>query len=77
MDAVALMNSGMIDNPKDALEAAVIGAIDNPMEANVAKQILERVEMPADLYLDALVSNVREVERDGFLSGRPEEDDNA
>ena len=43
MDAVALMNSGMIDNPKDALEAAVIGAIDNPMEAKVAAQILNNL----------------------------------
>jgi hypothetical protein len=40
-DAVVLMTCGLYDNPIDALSAAVIAAIDSPIEAQVAKRILE------------------------------------
>jgi hypothetical protein len=43
MDAVALMNSGLTDSPVDALGAAVIAAIDNPLEAKAATQILKNL----------------------------------
>lgn len=40
IDAVFLMNIGATDDVKKALEQAVIDAIDSPIEAKVAKQIL-------------------------------------
>jgi hypothetical protein len=40
IDAVFLMNIGATDDIKKALEQAVVDAIDSPVEAKVAKQIL-------------------------------------
>lgn len=51
MDAVALMNSGIVgDDVKHALELAVVASIDNPLEAKVAKQILSQTELDAGYY---------------------------
>lgn len=42
-DAVLLLTEGICDNVKEALQQAVIAAIDSPVEAKVARQVLNDV----------------------------------
>jgi hypothetical protein len=58
MDAIALMNSGMVgDDVKRALDLAVVASIDNPLEAKVAKQVLSQVETELGYYASTTVED--------------------
>jgi MoxR-like ATPase len=41
-DAVELMLSGVVDNPREAIRQAVIAAIDSSIEAKVAETVLDQ-----------------------------------